>query len=519
MKEEWVIKNGKLLTMDGGRRADWIAVSGGKIKDLGTGDGYRAYLSPSTAVIDAGGCTVLPGFIDNHFHLVITALGAQWVSLEGVRNFRGIGKRLKAAQAKNPGRPLIAAKLEWENLEERRMPDRTVLDRYCKNTPAAVYSADYHLLSLNTCGMLFFKIPFTLEGIGLDRGGIPTGIFTGRAGAKLDTNILASFTEEDLSRAVEQIMPELFRLGLTTVAAKEGGKMNMDFRRDRDADFLYRHGDRYPMTMELFYPTTDIEMVTEMGLRRIGGALYIDGTIGARSAALSEEYADLPGARGFLCIDPEALKAFTAECCRRNLQVSFDAIGDKAIDAALDAFAYAEKVCGIRDLRCRIEHAEMITKKQMERAKDLSIVLCVQPAYEGRWGGAGRLYEQRLGSRYKTTNPLRELFDRDIVVCGGSDSDVTDPNPLTGIHWAVNHPVEEHRITLEEALKMYTCNGAFALFKEKEIGTLTPGKNADLVILDRDLESTEAEKIKDTNVVLTMKDGEILYGRGEYAEI
>ena len=100
MKEEWVIKNGKLLTMDGGRRADWIAVSGGKIKDLGTGDGYRAYLSPSTAVIDAGGCTVLPGFIDNHFHLVITALGAQWVSLEGVRNFRGIGKRLNAAQAK-----------------------------------------------------------------------------------------------------------------------------------------------------------------------------------------------------------------------------------------------------------------------------------------------------------------------------------------------------------------------------------------------------------------------------------
>ena len=214
----------KRKTADHGRRTACGLDSGQRREDqdLGTGDGYRAYLSPSTAVIDAGGCTVLPGFIDNHFHLVITALGVQWVSLEGVRNFRGIGKRLKAAQAKNPGRPLIAAKLEWENLEERRMPDRTVLDRYCKNTPAAVYSADYHLLSLNTCGMLFFKIPFTLEGIGLDCGGIPTGIFTGRAGAKLDTNILASFTEEDLSRAVEQIMPELFRLGLTTVAAMEG---------------------------------------------------------------------------------------------------------------------------------------------------------------------------------------------------------------------------------------------------------------------------------------------------------
>ena len=514
MNGSLIIKNGSILTMDEAERARWLAVWGGKILDIGDGDGYEKYLSDDTVVIDAKDHTVLPGFIDNHFHLIITALGAQWVNMEGAKNFHAMGRRLKAAQAKDPGKPVIAAKLDWQDLDEKQMPDRLILDKYCKNIPAAVYSADYHLLSLNTCGMLFFKVPFALEGTGIDSKGMPTGIFTGPAGARLDTNILKTFTDEDISRSMEKIMPELFRLGLTTIAAMEGGKMNMDFYRDRDSEFIYNNGNRYPMTMELFYPTMDIDSVTEKGLKRIGGVLYVDGTIGARSAAISGEYADQPGTQGFLCIEPEILKSFAAECYRRDLQLSFDAIGDRAIDAVLDAFEYAREKYGTKDLRCRIEHAELINRKQMEKARELSVILSMQPAYEGRWGGRGKMYSQRLGDRYGLTNPFRELFDMGITVCGGSDSDVTSPDPLLGIHYAVNHPVESHRITLEEALRMYTSNGAYALFREKDIGSLTPGKNADIVLLDRNLEKAGTDKIKNAKVALTIKDGVILYEHG-----
>ena len=509
-----IIKNGNILTMDEGKRAQWLVVCDGKILDTGNGEGYGKYVSDETVVIDAKGATVLPGFIDNHFHLIITALGAQWVNLEGVRNFHAMGRKLRAAQAKNPGKPVIAAGLDWQDMEEGRMPDRTVLDKYCKNIPAAVYSADYHLLSLNTCGMLYFKIPFALDGIGLDGKGMPTGVFTGPAGARLDTNILKTFTDEDISRSVEKIMPDLFRLGLTTIAAMEGGKMNMDFYRDRDSEFIYNYGSKYPMTMELFYPTMDIDSVIKKGLKRIGGVLYVDGTIGARSAAMTEAYADQPATKGFLCIEPEIMKNFAAECYRQNLQLSFDAIGDRAIDAALCAFEYARERYGEKDLRCRIEHAEMITGSQMEKARELSVILSMQPSYEGRWGGYGKMYHQRLGQRYEQTNPFRELFDMGITVCGGSDSDVTSPDPLLGIHFAVNHPVKKHRITLEEAISMYTINGAYALFRENEIGSLAPGKNADIVVLDRDLEKTDAEKIKEASVALTIKDGVILYEQG-----
>ena len=124
------------------------------------------------------------------------------------------------------------------------------------------------------------------------------------------------------------------------------------------------------------------------------------------------------------------------------------------------------------------------------------------------------MYSQRLGDRYGLTNPFRELFDMGITVCGGSDSDVTSPDPLLGIHYAVNHPVESHRITLEEALRMYTSNGAYALFREKDIGSLTPGKNADIVLLDRNLEKAGTDRIKNAKVALTINDGVILYEHG-----
>ena len=178
---------------------------------MGDGDGYKAYLAKGSKLIDAGQASVLPGFIDNHFHVVVTALSADWVSLEGVRNYSAMGRRIRAAKAANPGKLIIATRLDAGQLDEGDLPDRTILDKFCKDTPVAVYSVDYKVLILNTCGILYFKVPFTSAGVGIDEKGMPTGIFTGQAGARLDRNIFRTLPEADGCSAIQKLIPELFR--------------------------------------------------------------------------------------------------------------------------------------------------------------------------------------------------------------------------------------------------------------------------------------------------------------------
>lgn len=522
MKDKLLIKNGRLITMDERQRADWMLISRGRIEAVGSGEDYKAHIDDAehVEVIDAEGKTVLPGFIDSHFHVVKTAVIGRCVDLSEVKNFRELGEKMKsaAAERKKSGGAVLGCGLNYETLEEGRFPDRTVLDEYCKNIPAVIYSKDYHALMLNTYGILHYKVPFTYNGMELDEKGIPTGVFRKQAGAKLDETIIASFPDEEIVHAIGDMLPHLFSLGLTTVAAMEGGNIKLHFGDDREGDLIYKYGDRYPMDMKLFYQTTDVEHVVNMGLSRIGGALYLDGTMGERTAALTFDYADDPGRRGLLCFDQEYLRDFVCHCCENNLQIALDAIGDAAIDAALDAFACAAERFDIKAMRHRIEHAELVTEPQMERAAALGVLLSMQPTYEQIWGSPGGMYEQRLGERYGQTNQFRQVMDAGVMVCGGSDSSVTDPNPMVGIHYAVNHPVPEHRVSLEEALKMYTYNGAYGLFMENRIGSLTSGKAADVVILDRDIEAADPEIIKEIKAEITIKDGNILYSRGNYVK-
>lgn len=121
------------------------------------------------------------------------------------------------------------------------------------------------------------------------------------------------------------------------------------------------------------------------------------------------------------------------------------------------------------------------------------------------------MYEQRIGEHYKKTNRFREIWDSGICICGGTDSDVTPARPILGIYSAVNHPVEEHRVSLQEAIKMFTYNGAYAIFEEKEKGSLERGKLADIIVLDCDIFSIPKEKLKDAQVKTTIKSGEILH--------
>lgn len=507
MYAEILIKNGRCITMKGEEFIEWIAISDGKILDLGIGNEFKDYIGIDTIIFDAKKNTVLPGFIDSHFHMVQTALNSISLDLSGTKNHEEIGRLISEEAKANPGKHIRGIRLDAEKLEEKCFPGRNFLDKFCNDVPVWINSSEYQVSVLNTYAMLYFKIPFTTEGIELDEKLMPTGIFRRQANSILRTNILKTISNSERKEAVSGIMEQLLSNGITTVNAMEGGCLYSD----KDADFIYENRNSFPVDIELFYQTMDLNKIRSMKLTRVGGCLYIDGTLGARTAALSFEYADCPGTMGSLCLTQQEVDDLVLNCYKHNFQLALYTIGDRAIEAALKAHEKAVFQTGNIGLRHRLEHVELPSAKQIQRAKKLGIVFSMQPTYELYWGGIGKMYNQRLGEQYEITNPFREIIDNGICICGGTDSDVTEPNPIIGIHAAVNHPVEKHSVSIKEALKMFTCNGAYAIGKEKEKGRLAKGMIADVIILDKDITKIEKERIRDIKVSVTIKSGEILF--------
>ncbi|MEA4987949.1 MAG: amidohydrolase [Anaerovorax sp.] len=507
MHADILIKNGNCVTMDDKKTKDWIAIEKSRIVAMGNGTEYEPFIGNNTIVFDAKGKSVLPGFIDSHFHVVQTALNSVSLDLSEARTHQELGEQIREAYKNLNGNYIRGIRIVAEQFQEKKFPERTLLDKYCNDVPVWLNSLEYQVSMLNTYAMLYFKIPFTAEGVEMDEKQMPTGIFSKKANAILRSNILKNISDNDRTEAVSGIMANLLSHGITTVNAMEGGTMYSD----KDANFIFEHGKDFPIDMALFYQTMDIEKIKAMGLKRVGGSLYIDGTMGARTAALSFEYADCPGTMGSLCLTQQEINDFVLKCYENNLQLALYTIGDRAIQVALNAHENALYQTGITGLRHRLEHVELATEAQIEKANELGILFSMQPAYELYWGGPGKMYEQRLGKNYVRTNPFHKIIQNGVVICGGSDSDVTEPRPLSGIHAAVNHPVEQHRVNVYEALKMFTSNGAYGIFEENDKGTLGVGKLADIVILDNDIFSVPTDQIDKIKVCVTIKSGEILF--------
>jgi predicted amidohydrolase YtcJ len=241
--------------------------------------------------------------------------------------------------------------------------------------------------------------------------------------------------------------------------------------------------------------------------------LLMDGSLGARTAALFEPYTDEPSTKGLLIMPPEVLneKAITAH--RYGNQLAIHAIGDYAIECVINSIQSAIKDKPRKDHRHRIEHCEILTANQIERVKELGIITAVQPNFVGEWAGPGSMYEQRLGEgRNRFNNPYRLMIDEGITIAFSSDS--MPFNPIYGIWSALNHGIKNARIKLTEAIKCYTLNGAYASFEEDIKGSVEPGKLADIAVIDCDLTEIKPEDINNAKVWMTIVNGKIRYHQG-----
>lgn len=416
---------------------------------------------------------LLPGYIDSHIHLLEHGLLLLFLDLREVSRSHEVLEMLaeKLNEAQEHGF-LYAFNLAPERLKESNWePSSDELDRISKDIPIFVRREDGHSVYMNRAARrwLLYDQPIETANEPL------IGRFNELAVERMQERIPRDIRVEAFKLADHDLLSK----GVTSAGIMTGNDMTLD-----DVEIINSLGAGLKLTAHIFPQNKDIKRVCEYNLTRLGGCILIDGSLGSRTAALREPYSDAPGNNGILYFSKKELYQLVQSANDAGLQMTFHAIGDEAIELILNVY---EKVIGKGNpLRHRIEHAELLPPDLIEKTARLGIILSVQPLFEIIWGWDTGMYSERLGERRRWTNPFSSAKKAGIKLAAGSDAPITTPDPDEGIKAFLNHPIKEERITVEEALRAYTSNAAYALHAENEIGSIRDGLEADILVFDKD---------------------------------
>jgi predicted amidohydrolase YtcJ len=480
-------------------------------------------------IIDATGKTVIPGFIDSHTHFILMGIKTlTTLDLSKTKSIDEVVEKVKEAAPRVPERAWLEGH-GWDESgwDEKRYPTKRDLNPVSLDVPVVLTPYYGHIVSVNSAALKLAGInkntpdPAGGQIVKDPDTGEPNGLLRDEA-IKLIDKVKPPITEElslqSLRKACEIALSwgctSIHELGVDTI----GLRTYQSARRDDSLKVRAYVMPTARFTEDLLDSLNVLGLTTGFGdeFYRIGSAkMYIDGSMGARTAVFSEPYNDDPSTKGIFTLSPRKLIERVSKAHRNGMQVAIHAIGDAGIDEALNAIEVAQKEHPRKDPRHRIEHCEILSDEQIERISRLGVVPSMQPNFVGEWGYPGGMYDQRLGpERLKKNNPYRKLLDSKIRVAFGSDCGYCPPwpiNPLFGIWAAIRHPIEESSITLEEAVRCYTLDAAYASFEEDIKGSIETGKLADIAFLSQDLTEVEPEIIKDTEVWMTIVDGNIVW--------
>lgn len=479
----------------------YLVILEGRIHEIGFGKKRDDF--SGAEVMDMRGSWIFPGFTDTHTHFLHTGLHQDMVSLVECPSISQMLEKLREGRADSEW--LRGYGYDESIFSEGRRPSRHDLDLVASRRPAVIFRRDYHSCVLNTAALSALNVPEALES-----RDVRDGFF--RAGAndwvrqQVFRNISAAERKIALARACAMALSR----GITTVHALEGGTLfGME-----DLDFMVEYGESSPLRIILYPQITDVEWVRARRIPRIGGCILVDGSFGSRTAALSAPYHDQKENSGVLYFDNQSIFSFMERAHVNGLQLSFHAIGNRAIRQLLDCYERLLEKHPSVDHRHRIEHCELPDARDIERIARLRLYLAVQPAFETLWGGEGKMYASRLGPvRAARTNPLREFCDRGIPLAGGSDSDVTPMDPLLGIYAAVTHPTRRFRLPRQQALDLYTSSASKFAFQEHDTGLMREGMKADLAVLAHNPLEVKPEEIRNIEIKMTFIEGKLKFSR------
>jgi len=528
-----ILVNGRIWTADLARPwAEAAALRDGRILAVGSAADIRKTAGPATEVLDAGGGLVLPGFIDSHVHFVNGGFSATNVQLRDAGSKAEFVRRIaEKAKGLPKGEWILNGEWDHQRFTPVELPRREWIDAATPDHPVCVNRLDGHMVLANSLALKLGGVtkataaPAGGEIVRDPATGEPTGILKDAA-MDLVMAKIPDPSPAQVRRAVEAAMAAAAEKGVTSVH-DVSGEAGFGVYQD-----LLREG-RLKTRIAFYVPIASAESVLRLQLkpgfgndrlRFLGLKGFADGSLGSSTAYFFEPYADDPRTSGLLHgqMFPEGVmekRILAAE--RAGLQVAIHAIGDRANAIILDIFEKAAVEGGARDRRFRIEHAQHLRPADIDRFGRLRVVASVQPYQvidDGRWA------ESKIGpGRAKTTYAFRSLLEAGARLAFGSDWPVAPMDPVLGIYAAVTRRtldeknpdgwVPDQKIPLEEALRGFTINAAYAEFAEADKGSIAPGKLADFVVLDRDLFRIKAEEIRDARVIRTIVGGEVVFKR------
>lgn len=551
-----VLDNANVITVDDARpRAGSVAIAGDRIVGVGEAGTFAELAATAGArVVDLDGRTVVPGFNDAHNHMQAFGAGLNQVDLRpggigsgGVRSVEEMVAAVAERVAQTPpGVWVIGGGYDDNKLAERRHPTRYELDAVSPDNPVLLNHTSGHFCVVNSVAMRLARV-----GIGSDSAPVPEGgvVAVGEDG---EPNGLLEEQAQTLARgllhprAVADMVENLASASAVYVSegitscqeAGVGGILGIDEPLELRAYQEARRSGRLGVRVTLMpavetlhggghHPDDGEPFALDLGLHTGFGdqwlkfgpvKIFADGSLIGRTAAMFDDFDGEPGNRGYFQMDEAKLHGLIVAAHRSGWQVATHAIGDRAVASVLDAYAEAQRVAPRADARHRIEHCGMCRASDVVRMAALGVIPVPQGRFINEIGdGMARAVGDRRGDCYRQ----RSFLDAGVVLPGSSDRPVVNGSPLLGMAAVVNQRTgdgapfnPQEAITAEEALRSYTLHSAHAAFDEEVKGSVTPGKLADLVVLDRDLTTVDPETIADTVVEATLVGGVAGFDRG-----
>ncbi|MEE8541992.1 MAG: amidohydrolase [Desulfobacterales bacterium] len=507
-----LIIQGNILTLsDACPRVEAVGIKDGRIAVLGAASQVVKGKSRRTQYLDLKNKTIIPGFIDTHVHPCQVGAVKINIDLTSVTSVKEILEKIRKRVSITPlGELVLALNFNYDIVQEHRLPTKKELDDISREHPIIILVYDVHSAMLNTRALEMVNAPRGVEGYVFGSDGNPTGLMEDPA-IELVTRSIQPRKAPDVMAAVAAAAREALSKGITSLHMKEI-HTNMEF--------ILHNEDSIPIRikpMVVFKPQDGDALSkilrSQTDPKRATIALFADGAPDSKTAAFFEPYCGDSNNYGMLYYQDDELEDIVAQIHKTGFQVSIHACGTRAAEQVLKIYAKVLAQYPRKDHRHRIEHFEMPLGNQIKRAVDLGVALAMQPMFLFL-SGDNTIANIRaiLGAeRTRRWKPFRSILDAGALVAGGSDAPVTPMSPLKGIWAAVNHPNQKERITLYEALQLFTVKAARIGFEEDVKGSIEVGKLADFAVLAEDPYSIGRNEIGDVSVEMTLVGGKIVY--------
>lgn len=532
-----VFVNGKIITVD---QADSIveavAVKDSKFLATGSTVEIMALAGDKTEVVDLKHKTVLPGLIDSHTHpsmaaALVTEINCRQPEVQGIRDILRMVRR--RADELGPGEWVRGGNFNDANLSEKRHITRWELDEAAPNNPVFILSDTGHQCLVNSTALELAGISGHTQDppggkIDRDQHHEPTGLLYETA-TLLATRVIPSYTVEALKEGLKSVLDQFSEWGITSTHDASGYNLairayqqllNEGVRKVR-LNLMVSCFPKEPEGVILNEALVNLGIESGFGndwLKVMTLKIMGDGSGAGGTAGVYEPQNRGPKGLGLMMTDPKLIEHLVLEAHKSGIRCSIHSIGDRGIDLALDCIEKAQKMKPIPNMRHRIEHNSCCTPRQLKRIKALGVTPSSSIGY--MYGLGDQYYENFGPERSRWLHPHRTMQEMGIIAGGNNDCPVTFYGPFVQMYAAVTRKTlsgkvigPEEAIDLMYAIRLYTWNGAYLGKEEDRLGSIEPGKLADLIVIDRDILNLPPEELLETKVLLTIVDGKTVYQR------